>query len=148
MNLDPGTLHLAATAEETVDIPPFDLRAFMAEHWWEWALIFVLTAFIYNRVFRVRKLPLLKDALIYVLIALGSFVLLILQIDANLPIILCLLVAVALMAVVRIRRLIQDRRGNAKPSTDAGAERDAASGASTAVRPRSATDRPEQDRKS
>lgn len=141
-------LHLTATVEETVEIPPFDFRAFMADHWWEWALIFVMTAFIYNKVFRARKLPLLKDAIVYLLIALGSFVLLILQIDANLPIIFCLLVAIALMAVVRIRRWIQDRQGTADASTDGKSESGAASGASTASRPRAGTDRSKPDPKS
>lgn len=66
-------------------------------------IIFVLIAYVYNKVFRVRKLPLLKEAVVYVLIALGSLMLLIFQIDASLPIIQSLLIAVAMMALYRIR---------------------------------------------
>lgn len=66
-------------------------------------IIFVLIAYVYNKVFRVRKLPLLKEALVYLLIALGSLMLLIFQIDASLPIIQSLLIAVAMMALYRIR---------------------------------------------
>ena len=43
---------------------------------------FVLITYVYNKVFRVKqKLPLLKEILLYVLMALGSAILLVFQID-------------------------------------------------------------------
>ena len=73
-------------------------------------VIFVLITYVYNKVFRVKqKLPLLKEILLYVLMALGSAILLVFQIDKS-PIIQCLLVAVALMLMVRIRYFVEDRQ--------------------------------------
>ncbi|GIO97960.1 YlaH-like family protein [Paenibacillus sp. FSL W8-0187] len=73
-------------------------------------VIFVLITYVYNKVFRVKqKLPLLKEILLYILMALGSAILLVFQID-KLPIIQCLLVAVALMLMVRIRYFVEDRQ--------------------------------------
>lgn len=73
-------------------------------------VIFVLITYVYNKVFRVKqKLPLLKEILLYVLMALGSAILLVFQIDKA-PIIQCLLVAVALMLMVRIRYFVEDRQ--------------------------------------
>lgn len=79
-------------------------------------LIFVLVIFVYNKVFRTQqKLPLLKEIILYLLMALGSFLLLIFQID-KLPIIQCLLVAVALMLMVRIRYFVEGRRNRKQES--------------------------------
>lgn len=83
-------------------------------------LIFVLVIFVYNKVFRTgQKLPLLKEIILYLLMAVGSFLLLIFQID-KLPIIQCLLVAVVLMLMVRIRYFVEGRRnrksGESAPS--------------------------------
>ncbi len=73
-------------------------------------LIYVLVIFVYNKVFRTQqKLPLLKEIILYLLMAIGSFLLLIFQID-KLPIIQCLLVAVVLMLMVRIRYFVEGRR--------------------------------------
>ncbi|MFC7681532.1 YlaH-like family protein [Paenibacillus sp. GCM10028914] len=73
-------------------------------------IIFVLITYVYNKVFRVKqKLPILKEVLLYILMALGSGMLLIFQVD-KLPIIQCLLVAVALMLMVRIRYFVEDRQ--------------------------------------
>ncbi|RAR45566.1 YlaH-like family protein [Paenibacillus sp. MDMC362] len=73
-------------------------------------VIFVLITYVYNKVFRVKqKLPLMKEILLYILMALGSAILLVFQID-KLPIIQCLLVAVALMLMVRIRYFVEDRQ--------------------------------------
>ncbi len=73
-------------------------------------VIFVLITYVYNKVFRVKQnLPLLKEILLYILMALGSAILLVFQID-KLPIIQCLLVAVALMLMVRIRYFVEDRQ--------------------------------------
>lgn len=99
----------AAAAEETVDIPPFDFSGFMGAHWIEYILILACIIFIYNKVFRVRKLPLFKDAIVYGLMAIGAFVLLIFEVDAGLPILYSLGTAVALMLIVRIRYFFLDR---------------------------------------
>ncbi|GGF82942.1 YlaH-like family protein [Paenibacillus aceti] len=79
-------------------------------------LIYVLVIFVYNKVFRSQqKLPLLKEIILYVLMAIGSFLLLIFQID-KLPIIQCLLVAVVLMLMVRIRYFVEGRRSKKEKS--------------------------------
>jgi CDP-diglyceride synthetase len=96
--------------EEIVEIPPFDFAGFMREHWLTYLIILVCVIIVYNRVFRPRKLPLLKDAIVYLLMAAGSFLLLIFEVDAGLPIVFCLLVAVALLVVVRVRYWIIDRK--------------------------------------
>ncbi|GIO30519.1 MULTISPECIES: YlaH-like family protein [Paenibacillus] len=83
-------------------------------------IIFVLITYVYNKVFRVKqKLPLLKEILLYVLMALGSGMLLIFQHD-KLPIIQCLLVAVALMLLVRVRYFVEGRQ---KKKAEAAAKR-------------------------
>ncbi|KPV61192.1 hypothetical protein QJ48_01300 [Paenibacillus sp. A3] len=73
-----------------------------------WIIIFVLITYVYNKVFKTRKLPILKDAIIYLMLALGSAMLLFFQL-AGLPIVLSLTVAVVLMLMVRIRYYVQDR---------------------------------------
>lgn len=83
-------------------------------------LIYVLIIFVYNKVFRSQqKLPLLKEIILYLLMAIGSFLLLIFQID-KLPIIQCLLVAVVLMLMVRIRYFVEGRRNKKQKSIPAG----------------------------
>lgn len=74
-------------------------------------LIFIFMSYVYNKVFRTRKLPVLKSAVIYVLLAIGSVMLLVFQI-VGLPIVLCLAVAISLMFLVRIRYFIEKRSGN------------------------------------
>ncbi|GAA0411944.1 YlaH-like family protein [Paenibacillus motobuensis] len=85
-------------------------------------LIYVLIIFVYNKVFRSQqKLPLLKEIILYILMAIGSFLLLIFQID-KLPIIQCLLVAVVLMLMVRIRYFVEGRRHKKEKSIPAAGE--------------------------
>ena len=73
-------------------------------------VIFVLLMYVYNKVFRAgNKLPWWKEVLLVLLMALGSGMLLIFQID-KLPIIQCLLVAVGLMLMVRIRYFVEARQ--------------------------------------
>lgn len=79
-------------------------------------VIYVFLVYIFNKVFRVRKLPIFKDLIIYLLIAICAFVLLIFQID-KLPIIPCLAVAVGLMLMVRIRYFIEAREKRKTSST-------------------------------
>jgi predicted tellurium resistance membrane protein TerC len=77
-------------------------------------IIFVLITYIYNKVFRVhQKLPLLKEIILYILMALGSGMLLIFQHD-KLPIIQCLLVAIGLMLLVRVRYFVEGRQKKKK----------------------------------
>ncbi|WP_248926631.1 YlaH-like family protein [Paenibacillus hamazuiensis] len=80
------------------------------EHpWITFILIYVLVTYVYNKVFRTRKLPLLKDLIVYIMLGVGSLLLLVFQIDARLPIIPSLAVAVAMMLIVRIRYWIAGR---------------------------------------
>ncbi|AIQ70472.1 YlaH-like family protein [Paenibacillus graminis] len=73
-------------------------------------VIFILLTYVYNRVFRVnQKLPIGKEIVLYVMMALGSGMLLIFQHD-KLPIIQCLLVAVGLMLLVRVRYMVKARQ--------------------------------------
>ncbi|MFE5319901.1 YlaH-like family protein [Paenibacillus sp. NPDC056579] len=71
-------------------------------------IIFVLITYVYNRVFKTRRLPILKEAIIYLMLALGAGMLLLFQLGA-LPIIPSLSVAVAMMFLVKIRYFIQGR---------------------------------------
>jgi len=85
------------------------MREWFLDHIWiTYAIIYVLVVYVYNNVFRARKLPLLKDALVYILIAVGNLVLLWFQL-LGLPIIQSLLVAVILMAMVRVRYFVEGR---------------------------------------
>jgi len=96
------------------------MNEWLFEHVWiTYALIYALVTYVYNKVFRVRKLPLLKDAIIYLLIGVGSFILLIFQLF-GLPIVLSLSVAVGLMLLVRVRYFVE---GRAKRKAQSEAER-------------------------
>lgn len=87
------------------------MQQWFAEHLWiTYALIYVFLIFIYNKVFRVRKLPILKDLIIYLTIGAGAFILLLFQVDLGLPIVLSLVAAIALMLIVRIRYLIAEKK--------------------------------------
>lgn len=76
-------------------------------------IILACTIYIFNAVFRPGRLPLLKEVIVYVMMALGSLVLLVLQID-KLPIIQCMAVAVVMMLMLRLRQLYDKRRGSRK----------------------------------
>ncbi|WP_028549252.1 YlaH-like family protein [Paenibacillus sp. UNC451MF] len=71
-------------------------------------IILVLITYVYNKVFKTRRLPILKEAIIYLMLAIGAGMLLLFQLGA-LPIVLCLAVAVGLMFLVRIRYFIEGR---------------------------------------
>ncbi|TYP77979.1 YlaH-like family protein [Paenibacillus methanolicus] len=88
-------------------------------------LIFCFVVYIFNSVFRAQKrLPILKEILVHVIMAIGSFVLWILQYDL-LPIIQCMAVAVGMMLMLRGRQLYDKWKGNgkteAKPEAQTGA---------------------------
>jgi len=104
------------------------MNEWLSQHVWiTYALIYVLVTYVYNKVFRVRKLPLLKDAVIYLLIGVGSYLLLIFQIF-GLPIVLSLSVAVGLMFLVRIRYFVEGRAKRKAQAVEGGRPSTAASG--------------------
>lgn len=72
-------------------------------NWMLWMIIFVFLSYIYVKIFRVRKLPILKAVIVYSLIAIGAFVLLIFESDAGLPVIYSLTVVIVMMAMTSIR---------------------------------------------
>lgn len=71
-------------------------------------LIFIMVSYVYIQVFQTRKLPIFKAIIVYVLIAIGSVMLLFFQL-LGLPIIICLAVAIFLMFLVRIRYWVEKR---------------------------------------
>ncbi|AJY76349.1 YlaH-like family protein [Paenibacillus beijingensis] len=76
--------------------------------------------YIFNKVFRPqKKLPILKEIAVYLFMALGSAVLLLLQID-KLPIIQCMAVAIAMMMLLRIRQFKDRRKRTARTPKDMG----------------------------
>jgi magnesium-transporting ATPase (P-type) len=77
-----------------------------------YVLIFVLAAYVYHKVFATRRLPILKLLLVYAVMAFGCLLLLIFQVDAGLPIVPSLAVAVVLMAMTRVRALVEKRQGS------------------------------------
>ncbi|EXX91841.1 hypothetical protein BG53_14615 [Paenibacillus darwinianus] len=93
-------------------------------------LILGFTIYIFNNVFRARqRLPILKEVLVHVLMAIGSLVLLVLQID-KLPIIQSMAVAVAMMMLLRGRQLYDKWKNKSagKAGRDSGAGQDAGDG--------------------
>lgn len=80
------------------------LNDWFVDHLWiTYFIIFVFTAYVYNKVFRVRKLPILKEIILYLIIGAGSFMLLLFQVDARLPIVPSLFVAIVMMLMYRGR---------------------------------------------
>lgn len=73
-------------------------------------LILAFTIYIFNAVFRVGRLPILKEVVVHVVMAIGCLVLLLLQYD-KLPIIQCMAVAVVMMLMLRGRQLYDKWRG-------------------------------------
>lgn len=71
-------------------------------------IIFVLITYVYNKVFKMRRLPILKEAIVYLMLGIGALMLLMFQLGA-LPIIPSLAVAVAMMMLYRIRYFFQGR---------------------------------------
>ncbi|WP_123039843.1 YlaH-like family protein [Cohnella candidum] len=95
------------------------MQHWFSEHpWISYVLILGFTIYIFNAVFRMGRLPILKEILVYLIMAIGCLVLLVLQID-KLPIIQCMGVAVIMMLMLRLRQLYDKRRGS-RPSGEAG----------------------------
>jgi hypothetical protein len=89
------------------------VQAWLSDHKLvSYLLILGFTIYIFNKVFRPQeKLPILKEVLVHLLIAFGSFILMILQVD-KLPIIQCMGVAVLMMLMLRGRQLYDKWKGN------------------------------------
>jgi uncharacterized membrane protein len=114
-----ATLHLLSNAND-VEIQPIQWGDFFTSthsffgipfyNFITLLLIFVGISFIYNRVFRARKLPVLKEAVVYAMILIGSFFLLVFQLDANLPIVYSLSVAIGLIFIYQLRVWNEQRK--------------------------------------
>ncbi|OBR65005.1 hypothetical protein A7K91_05400 [Paenibacillus oryzae] len=87
------------------------MQAWLSDHKLvSYLLILGFTIFIFNQVFRPgQKLPILKEVMVYLLMVIGSFVLMILQVD-KLPIIQCMSIAVLMMLMLRGRQMYDKRR--------------------------------------
>lgn len=89
----------------------FNLQVWLAEHpLITYLFMVVCMIYIFNAVFRPRKLPLLKDLLVYALILLGGLLLLFFQNRVGLPIVHGFAVAIVLMLTVRIRTWVSRRQ--------------------------------------
>ena len=86
-----------------------------------WRLRFIFLM----RCFAAARLPILKEILVHLIMAFGSFVLFVLQID-KLPIIQCMAVAVVMMLLLRGRQLYDKRnqRQTSAGRSDAGSGSD------------------------
>lgn len=83
-------------------------------------IILAFTIYIFNSVFRPQaRLPILKEVLVYLLMAFGSFILMILQVD-KLPIIQCMAIAVIMMLMLRGRQLYDKWKKGKGPQESAG----------------------------
>jgi len=110
------------------------LSQWLADHpWFTYLFIVVCMIYIFNAVFRPRKLPLLKDALVYFLILLGGWLLLFFQAKVGLPIVHGFAVAIALMLTVRIRSWVV-RRGRQSDAGSSSAEQRESGSAAPQVR--------------
>jgi len=98
------------------------MQDWLSEHMLvSYLLILGFTIYIFNKVFRAQqRLPILKEIIVYLLIALGSFVLTVLQVD-KLPIIQCMAVAVIMMLMLRGRQLYDKWKGGRPASGEPNA---------------------------
>ncbi|MFC5532156.1 YlaH-like family protein [Cohnella yongneupensis] len=91
------------------------------QHWFQdhplvsYLLILAFVIYIFNAVFRPGRLPILKEVLVYLMMAVGCYVLLVLQL-LILPIIQCMSVAVFMMLLLRLRQLYDKRINASKDS--------------------------------
>lgn len=74
-----------------------------------YAVILLLTVYIFNTVFRPGRLPLWKEVVLHLFMAAGAWLLWLLQHD-RLPIIACMGGAAIMVAIVRIRQRWARRR--------------------------------------
>ncbi|MBM7565680.1 YlaH-like family protein [Paenibacillus sacheonensis] len=82
-------------------------------------LILAFIIYIFNAVFRASKrLPILKEILVHLIMVIGAFVLFILQ-DFGLPILQCMAVAVFMMLLLRGRQLYDKIKAKRSSRSDA-----------------------------
>jgi len=74
-----------------------------------YVLLYFGLAFVYVKVFRMRRLPILKELIIYLLIGVGALLLWLFQLDLQLPVVQSMMGALALMLIVRIRMFFTSR---------------------------------------
>lgn len=87
------------------------MNEWLIEHpWISYLIIFSGLLLIYDKVFRTRKLPVLKEILLWIIIGSASFILWAFQRLFEFPIIPSLLVALGLMALVKIRYWVEARQ--------------------------------------
>ena len=110
-------MHHPQALEEQQAVSDFAFWPWFFDHWIMYAIIFLLMVFVYNQIFRAGPLRLLKNLVLYALMAAGAFILLIFQVDANLPIMECLAIAAVLIVIVRIRNWFAAKK-------DSGGKRD------------------------
>ena len=91
---------------------------FSEHHLISYLLILAFTIYIFNSVFRMGRLPILKEIVVYIIMAAGCLILLVLQID-KLPIIQCMAVAVVMMIMVRLRQIYDKRKNRQTSDTEA-----------------------------
>ncbi len=96
------------------------IQDWLTEHLlFTYLIIFAMIAFVYNTVFRVSRLPILKNVAVHLIIAVGSALLWFFQL-AQLPIVQSLSVAIALMVIYRLRVFYLARTSKSKTSDKGG----------------------------
>lgn len=83
---------------------------FVSHPWIAFIIIYVFLAYVYNKVFKVRRLPILKALIVYLMIGVGALILMFFQVDLKLPIIFSLAMVIILMLIVRIRYFLEGRK--------------------------------------
>jgi len=90
------------------------LTAWLDEHYIvTYVIIFVLITYVYTKVFKTRRLPILKELIVYIILAIGALFLLFFQ-GVGLPIVYCLTTAMILLFMVRIRYFVESRQKRRK----------------------------------
>ncbi|WP_438446276.1 YlaH-like family protein [Gorillibacterium sp. sgz5001074] len=86
------------------------MTAWLREHsLLTYLLLYISLAFVYIKVFRARRLPVLKEAMIYLLIGVGALILWLFQLDLQMPVVQSMAAALSLMLIVRIRMFFVNR---------------------------------------
>lgn len=80
-------------------------------------LLYISLAFVYVKVFREKRLPVLKELVIFLLIGVGAFILWLFQLDLRMPVMQCMIAALSLMLVVRIRMYALERSASRKSTS-------------------------------
>jgi hypothetical protein len=72
-------------------------------------LLYISLAFVYVKVFRQKRLPVLKELIIFAAIGIGALILWLFQLDLRMPVAQCMLAALSLMLIVRVRIMYLER---------------------------------------